>query len=194
MLAHLQAKAGVNDVSAVVAEGSALPFPGRSFDGVIIARLLYLTADWRAILREADRALACAGCLLHEWGNGRSDEEWVQIREQARKLFEGAGLRAPFHPGVRSETEVDQELASLQFAPEGRLDLGPGPVLTIQEFLRRLVEGELSYIWNVPTDIRAQCLPRLRQWAENTFDLERPVPIPEMMYWTIYRRARPNKA
>ena len=113
MLAQLRAKTGDNKVWSVVAEGARLPFPVGHFDAVVIARLLYLTPDWRAILRDAHRVLAIGGCLLHEWGNGQVDEEWVQIREEGWRLFEQAGLRAPFHPGVRSETDVDCELDDL---------------------------------------------------------------------------------
>jgi hypothetical protein len=75
-------------------------------------------ADWRVILREAHRVLAARGCLLHEWDNGQVHEEWVQVREEARRLFEAAGAWAPFHPGVRSETEVDRQRRELQLVSE----------------------------------------------------------------------------
>jgi SAM-dependent methyltransferase len=187
MLAQLRAKAGEQNVLSVAAEGSQLPFLAGRFDAVI-ARLLYLTPDWRAILREAHRVLAGRGCLLHEWGNGQVDEEWVQVREEARRLFEEAGLHAPFHPGVRSETEVDRHLGDLQLSHEGQIELGPGPEITLREFLRRLVEGELSYVWNVPEHVRAKGLPRLQRWSEERFDLERPVPMPRALRWTIHRK------
>src|SRR5262245_57341057 len=160
MLAQLRAKSGGTRVSAVVAEGASLPFPDGHFDVVVVARLLYLTLDWCAILREAHRVLGVRGCLLHEWGNGQVDEDWVQIREEARRLFERAGLREPFHPGVRSEGAIEDELEDIGFVRDGLVELGSGPSTTLREFLRRLVEGELSYIWNVPDDVRADCLPR----------------------------------
>ncbi len=188
MLAQLRAKAADSKVYTVVAEGSQLPFRAEHFDVVVIARLLYLTPDWRRILGEAHRVLAAGGRLLHEWGNGQVDEEWVQIREEARRLFERAGLRAPFHPGVRSETEVDRQIERLRFVRECQLELGRGPAITLREFLRRLVEGELSYIWNVPEHVRTKCLPGLQRWSEQTFDLERPVPMPRELRWTIYRK------
>jgi SAM-dependent methyltransferase len=190
MLMQLRAKAGdSNDkVLAVLAEGSHLPFPSGHFDAVVIARLLYLAPDWRAIVAEAHRVLAVGGRLLHEWGNGRIDEEWVQIREETRSLFEHAGVPAPFHPGVRSEAEVDDELAALSLARDGEVDLGPGPTITLREFLRRLAEGELSYIWNVPEPVRTECLPRVQRWAEQRFDLERTIPMPRELRWAIYRK------
>ena len=188
MLAQLREKAGEHVVWPVMAEGARIPFPDGRFDVVVVARLLYLTPDWRGILQEANRVLAAGGCLLHEWGNGELDEEWVQIREEARRLFEQAGVRAPFHPGVRSEAEVDAELLALRLKLESRLDSGPGPVITLREFLRRLVEGELSYVWSVPEDVRTDCLPRLQQWATERFDFERPVPMPRVLGWTIHRK------
>jgi SAM-dependent methyltransferase len=188
MLAELRAKTGDHKVSSLAAEGAQLPFLAGRFDAVVIARLLYLTPDWRAILRDAHRVLAVGGYLLHEWGNGQADEEWVQIREEARRLFEQAGLRAPFHPGVRSEIEVDGELDDLRLVREVQIEVGPGPVITLREFLCRLVAGELSYIWGVPEDVRAECLPQLQGWSEQKFDLDRPVPMPRELRWTIRRK------
>jgi SAM-dependent methyltransferase len=188
MLAQLQAKRADAAVSTVVAEGAHLPFRSTGFDVVIVARLLYLTPDWRAILHEARRVLAGGGCLLHEWSNGEADEEWVQIREHARRLFEHACLAAPFHPGVRSEAEVDRHLEQLQFVRHGQVVIGPGPEITLREFLRRLVDGELSYVWGVPEHLRAECLPTLQRWSEQTFDLDRPIAMPRQLRWTIHRK------
>jgi SAM-dependent methyltransferase len=188
MLTELRMKAGDTAVLAVAAEAARLPFRDGSFDAIVIARLLYLTVDWRAILGEAHRVLAAGGRMLHEWGNGEADEEWAQIRDELRRLLEAAGLSAPFHPGVRSEAEVDDHLAGLRLRRESQLDLGPGPVSTLREFLRRLVEGELSYVWSVPDDVQTLSLPRLQRWAEQTFDLERPHPMPRCIRWTVYRK------
>ena len=187
MLAQLQEKSA-KTVLTVAAEGAHLPFPTGAFDVVVIARLLYLTVDWRAILDEAHRVLADGGALLHEWGNGQDEEEWVRIREEARRLFLEAGVQAPFHPGVRSEDSVDEYLKQLCFVRDGAIELGPGPATTLREFLRRLVDGELSYIWNVPDDVRADCLPKLQHWSEQTFDLDRPIAVPRRMRWTIFRK------
>ena len=188
MLNELRTKALDAKILTVRAEGASLPFPAASFDAVVIARLLYLTPDWTAMLREAHRVLIAGGRLLHEWGNGQHDEEWVRIREEARRLFEHAGLSAPFHPGARSEKEIDDTLDALHFTREGEVGIGPGQTITLREFLRRLIQGELSYIWDVPQDVRTACLPALERWCERTFDLDRPVPMPRELRWTIYRR------
>lgn len=176
-------------VRVLAAEGARLPFPSRCFDAVVIARLLYLTPDWCTILDEACRVLDAGGCLLHEWGNGEASEPWVMIREEARRLFEDAGVVAPFHPGVRSEADVDRHLATLRMPRVSDVPIGQGQVIPLREFVRRLVDGELSYIWNVPEQARAECLPVLEQWCERMFDLETAIPIPRQLGWTIYRSA-----
>ena len=190
MLEQLKAKAGRERVGTAVAEGAHLPFPAERFDAVVIARLLYLTADWRAILHNAHRTLAAGGCLLHEWGNGEDGEEWVRIRDEARRLFEHAGLPSAFHPGVRSEAEVDEALVHLGMTREADVDIGAGPELTLREFLRRLVDGELSYIWSVPEDVRTRCLPQLTRWAQETFELDRSIAMPRRLRWTVYRKVQ----
>jgi hypothetical protein len=112
----------------------------------------------------------------------------VQIREQARSLFEEAGVSSPFHPGVRSEREVDDAVRMLGFIRTADLPIGPGPTLTLGEFLRRLIDGELSYIWNVPKTVQEQCLPRLKAWSAQRFDLARSISMPSQLCWTVYRK------
>src|SRR5690348_1336242 len=70
MVQALRSKSGGRRVQPIAGHGDELPFaPGR-FQAVVIARLLYLTPDWRRVLREAHRVLIHGGRLLHEWGNG----------------------------------------------------------------------------------------------------------------------------
>jgi len=186
MVETLRTKARGLPIRLIAGEGAQLPFSAGQFDVVVIARVLYLTVDWRGVLREAHRVLRVGGRLLHEWGNGQAEEEWVQIREKARALFEDAGVSSPFHPGVRSEREVDEDLHVLGFVRSADLSVGPGPTLTLAEFLRRLADGEFSYIWNVPKTAQEQCLPRLKAWSERRFDLKRSVSMPRELCWTVY--------
>ena len=177
-------------LSPAIGVGSALPFFDRTFDGVVIARLLYLLSDWRETLDEAVRVLHAGGCLLHEWGNGDADEEWVQIREKARALFEQAGLANPFHPGARDESLIDGRLRDrgITRAAEVR-----GPSITrttMSKFLERVETGECTYTWSVPEEVQRACLPALRAWAAERFDLDREVPAPGEVKWTIYRKGR----
>jgi len=188
MLNELRAKALESQILVVAGEGARLPFAGDSFDGVILARILYLMSDWQVLLRETFDVLKPGGRLFHEWGNGQANEAWVQIREKARALFQHAGIDVPFHPGARTEAEVEDFATKLGFVRSTELPIGPGPLMTLRDFVGRVASGELSYIWNVPKEVQESCLPLLKKWCEGEFDLERPVPIPRELHWRIYQK------
>jgi SAM-dependent methyltransferase len=189
MLNELRRKASERQLEVLAGEGARLPFARNSFDGVILARILYLMSDWQVVLRETFDVLKPGGRLFHVWGNGQADEAWVQIREKARGLFQNAGIDVPFHPGARTEAEVEDFVMKLGLVRSAELPIGPGPSMTLRDFVGRVASGELSYIWNVPKQVQESCLPLLKKWCEETFDLERPVPIPRELHWTIYQKA-----
>lgn len=188
MLNELRCKAPESHVRIVAGEGARLPFARCHFDGVILARILYLMPDWQAVVRQAYDVLKPGGRLFHEWGNGEADEAWVQIREKARALFQDAGIDSPFHPGARTEAEVEHYVTELGFVRSTELEIGPGPIMTLRSFVERVASGELSYIWNVPEPVQKACIPRLKKWCEETFDLDRALPIPRRLSWAIYQK------
>jgi len=188
MLRAARHKAAGMRVRFVTGEGARLPLQAACFDAVVLARILYLMTDWRDVLGEVVRVLKPRGVLLHEWGNGEVDEGWVQIREKARALFEGAGVAAPFHPGARSEARVVDALVELGLRFTRDVHIGPGPSMTLTSFVNRIVDGECSYIWNVPAEVQRQCLPELKAWASERFDLDRAVSLPRDISWKIYQQ------
>ena len=186
MLEEIPKKAPSLSIPRVIGEGAHLPCASASFDAVVIARLLYLVPAWQTLLSEALRVLKPGGRLLHEWSNGDADEEWVQIREKIRAMFEQAGVANPFHPGVRTEDEVERCLAGLGVTRIATERFGSGHPMTVGDFLTRLIEGECSYTWAVPKDVAARCLPELQAWAAARFDLSREVPMPRQIIWRVY--------
>jgi SAM-dependent methyltransferase len=189
MLQATRQKDCAGTVHCVAAEGTRLPFRRNVADAVVVARLLYLVSDWQNLLQEAREVLVQGGALFHEWANGNDDEAWVQVREKARALFQSAGIEAPFHPGARSEAEVDSCLRDLGFTRREQIEGGAGPAVTLADFLTKIESGEFSYIWNVPKDVQDSCLPRLRRWSESMFDLDRPAPMPAELHWVRYEKA-----
>jgi SAM-dependent methyltransferase len=187
MLDELAKKSPSLSIPRVIADGARLPFTSARFDAVVIARLLYLVPEWKQLLNEIRRVLVPGGRLLHEWSNGDADEEWVQIREKIRAMFEHEGVRDPFHPGVRTEEEVEECLSGLGMTRTATERLGNGHLMTVGDFLKRLVDGECSYTWAVPKDIAARSLPELQTWAAARYDLDRVVPMPREIVWRVYR-------
>jgi ubiquinone/menaquinone biosynthesis C-methylase UbiE len=188
MLSELRRKAVGQAVLVVAGEGARLPFPRGFFDAVVVARVLYVMSDWQAVLREAHDALKPGGYILHEWGNGDAQEAWVQVRERLRTLFQEAGVEHPFHPGARTEAEVDAYLEHLDVMRSAVLPGGSGPSLTLRQFIDRIISGEFSYVWDVPSPVRERCLTQLIQWCDDTFDLEQSFPMPSDLQWTLFRK------
>jgi SAM-dependent methyltransferase len=174
MLQVLRRKAATVKVTTVAASAASLPFGNRTFDTVLIARLLYLTPEWQPILVEALRVLAAGGHLLHEWANGTPSEPSVRIKEHLRTLLEEAGVVEPFHPGVRREADVDAFLSArgcaLVDVVEAPLDGG----MPVGDFLHRIEAGEFSYTWSAPTAVKDRCLAALCSWASERFDMNAP--------------------
>jgi SAM-dependent methyltransferase len=189
MLQNLRAKAGAIPIRCVAADGSALPLREHIAGAAVIARLLYLVPNWRALLEAVASVVIKDGLIIHEWGNGTVEEDWVVIREKARSLFEEAGVRPAFHPGARTETEIDEHLNGLGFSRVERVPAGAGPITSISKFLAKIESGEVSYIWNVPEAARNTCLPRLRAWVEERFDVGRSTPMPAALEWSVFRRS-----
>jgi ubiquinone/menaquinone biosynthesis C-methylase UbiE len=184
MLVSLRGKTSAVRVPVVVGDGAQLPIPNAGCDAVVVARLLYLVPDWRRLLDEARRVLKPGGCLLHEWGNGAGSEEWVQIRERARALFEQAGIAEPFHPGARNVTDVDAHLLEHGFETHAVRQFDADVTMTLRQFLDRIVSGECSYTWKVPTNVRQRSLCELVAWAVRTFDLSHVIANP--VVWRIH--------
>jgi SAM-dependent methyltransferase len=189
MLQTMRRKSADAALLAVAAEGARLPLRRRCADAVVMARLLYLVSDWQGLLREAKAVLRPSGTLFHEWGNGDASEAWVQVREKARSLFQEAGVETPFHPGARSEAEVDCCVRDLGFRRTDQIEAGAGPAITLADFLNKIESGEFSYVWDVPRDLQASCLPRLRHWCEGRFDLHQPAAMPAELHWIVYENS-----
>jgi ubiquinone/menaquinone biosynthesis C-methylase UbiE len=47
--------------------------------------------------------------------------------------------------------------------------------------------GPLLHEWGNGSAVRRRCLPALRAWTAERFDLQRAVPFPRDLRWTIYR-------
>lgn len=187
MLRVLRGKAADVQVATVVAGGRALPFGDGRFDVVLIARLLYLVADWREILAEALRVLHPRGRLLHEWAGGMPDEPWVRIRERLRTLLEQAGIAEPFHPGARRESDVDEFLAAAGFVAVETVNAPLDSTLTLSDFLDRIARGDFSYTWNATSEVQRTCLTELNDWVATRFDLQQ-LAFARETAWKVYRR------
>ena len=174
MLHVLRSKAATDLVTAVAASGASLPFDNGTFDAVLVARLLYLTPEWRNILIEALRVLAAGGHLFHEWANGTPSDPSFQIKEHLRILLDEAGIAQSFHPGVRFESDVDTFLSECGCTLVEAIEVPLEGGMQVGDFLRKIEAGEFSYTWSAPASVKERCVAALRSWVSDRFDMSAP--------------------
>ena len=189
MLSKLMEKAGGLSVSTQVVSASDLPFDDNSFDAVSLSRALYLIADWRDVLAEAARVLKPSGAFIHEWGSGSETDVYGLIRSHLRDLLLKAGVKQIFHPGARTETQVERELFARGFETLGAVETGPGLSITPRGFIEKITSRECSYLWDVSDDMAAPAMEKIWDYARSEFgDLDQEIFMPENSWWRVYRR------
>ena len=188
MLSKLMEKASGLSVSTQVVSASALPYTDYHFDAVSVSRALYLIADWRGVLAEAARVLKPGGVFIHEWGSGSETDVYGLIRAHLRDLLLKAGVKQIFHPGARTETQVERELRSRGFETVGAVETGPGLSITPRGFIEKIISRECSYLWDVSEDIAAPAMEKVWDYAAAEFgDLDQEIFMPENSWWRVYR-------
>lgn len=188
MLSQLMKKAGGLNLSTQVVSASKLPFEDNSFDAVSLSRALYLIADWRDVLGEAARTVNPNGVFIHEWGSGSESDVYGLIRGHLRDLLLTAGVKQIFHPGARTEAQVEQELRARGFTAVGAVETGPGLSTTPRGFIDKIVNRECSYLWDVSDDIAAPVMEKIWDYAATEFgDLDQEIFMPENSWWRVYR-------
>jgi SAM-dependent methyltransferase len=160
----------------VRADASMLPFPSAHFDAVLTVHVLHLIPVWRDVLREFKRVLVPGGLYLNvrTWdmvGASVADA----VRTFWRDWLKAHGVDAG-HPGVRSNTELLDELrqlgASLSEVEPVRY---PDPINLRQE-LDHFAARVYSETWDIPDEIFDASMKELRAWAMRKYgDLDREI-------------------
>ena len=188
MLSRLLQKAGGLELSRQVIKAGKLPFADDSYDAVSISRALYLIADWRAVIAEAARVVKPGGVFIHEWGSGSETDVYGLIRGHLRELLLKAGVKQIFHPGARTEAQVETEIFARGFKSVGAVETGPGLSITPRKFIDKIINRECSYLWDVSEDIAAPVMEKVWDYARAKFgDLDQEIFMPENSWWRVYR-------
>jgi ubiquinone/menaquinone biosynthesis C-methylase UbiE len=151
-----------------IADMTALPFASASFDAVVAVHVLHLVPTWRMALDEALRVLRPGAALLlgqdiaaPDAMNHDIQDHWAQI---AREL--GAD---PQRVGARSFAEIVAELRARGLTVTESVLASWNHVAIPREVLDYVEGRTWSQTWNVPDDIFAESVRRLRAWAESSY-------------------------
>lgn len=100
MLAHLAGKLAASGpligvCRMVRADVVALPFTAHLFDAALVASVLYLVPDWRAVVAEVSRVLRPDGALLFVAERSESSPALERFDTRWRETIEATGYRHP---------------------------------------------------------------------------------------------------
>ena len=188
MLARFAAKAATRGGTAptpalVQADGLALPFPGATFDAVLLVQVLSGAPRWRGLLTEARRVLRPEGGLV--LGKATRPPEGVDARMRAQLSVILAELGADANLRGAQREDARAWLAPLarrmMEVTAARWETARSP----RDFLTRHATG--ARFAALPQPIQDEALRRLADWAVTAFgDLDTPLIEPHAFVLDVF--------
>lgn len=185
MLDVLIGKAGgARPFPLVVADATAMPFGGGSFDAAYMRWVLHLVADWRAVVGETVRSVRPGGMLaihLGDYGDGPSD----RIRDRFCAI---AGIDPrPIGLDWGAYPDLDAEMAGRGARGRDLPAIVTGSTWTVEEFMRRIEGNSFSWTWPLEDPVRDRAAAETRAWAEAEFGPLADIPREDFrMRWRAY--------
>jgi ubiquinone/menaquinone biosynthesis C-methylase UbiE len=173
------------------ADASLLPFTAQSFDAVLAVHVLHLIPGWREVIKESRRVTRPGGSLIVGY-EGRSPNSPIsQMREKFDEILLTYGVNRN-RILKRDYSDVDKYM----------LDQGCSDVdcsgaewttrTTLAGDIEKLTQRIWSSTWDIPDDIYAESISKIKTWAADTYgDLRVERGVPHRFVWKIYRWAKP---
>jgi len=146
------------------ADGCALPFSDRVFDGVLLVQIFGGLKRWRALIDEALRVLRPGGALM--LGRTRAPDDGVDARMKRQLDFILSDRATPAEKNnsrAQAEHRLEELAATLDHIDAAHWQATRSP----RDFIDRHADG--ARFGGLPEETRADALNQLAAWAEKTF-------------------------
>jgi ubiquinone/menaquinone biosynthesis C-methylase UbiE len=182
MLATLRSKSP-DALALVQADATRLPFRDDVFGGAVVAHVLHLVSDWRAVVDELCRVVRPGGVLLVT----RSAPPAGVGAEIRRRTRAAAGWTLP--PGrLEDLAALDEFVTSVGGHVTALPDLPTGDAYTAEDDLRYTATNTFSWTWGTDADVLAAAVGEVRDWVTQTYGDPASVAIPPTpISWHRYR-------
>lgn len=161
MMARLRERQRGEPVFPIQGDASALPFPGRSFDAVVIVHVLHLVADAGRVLGEAARVLKARGQLIHCFHN-HENEPRMQALADAWRAHAPGNLHTNYK-------QVQQSLDEAGWRPVQETDYRYPLPTTPGEFVERISKRQWSSTWQFDEETLQPALAAMQEVIETHF-------------------------
>jgi ubiquinone/menaquinone biosynthesis C-methylase UbiE len=184
MLAALHDKSP-GAVPLVQADATRLPFRDGSFGAALVAHVLHLVSDWRAVVGELRRVVKPGGVLLVTRGARRSGKGLhAEITRRARAA---AGWTMP--PGRLDDlAELDEHVRAAGGEATSLPAIPTNDPATADDALRAIETNLMSWTWDITDETRAAAAHEVREWVTQTYGDPASVVIASApVQWRRYR-------
>jgi ubiquinone/menaquinone biosynthesis C-methylase UbiE len=151
-----------------IADMTALPFASATFDAVVAVHVLHLVPEWRMALDEALRVLRPGAALLLGQDIAAPDAMNHDIQDRWAQIVRDLGAD-PQRVGARSFAEIVAELRARGLTVTETVLASWDHIAIPREVLDYVESRTWSQTWNIPDDIFAESIRRLRAWAESSY-------------------------
>jgi SAM-dependent methyltransferase len=189
MLAALRDKSP-GALPLVRADATRLPFRNGSFGGAVVAHVLHLVSDWRAVVGELRRVVRPGGVLLVTRGAQRSGAGLhAEITRRAR-----AAAGWTMEPGRLDDLdELDDHLRAAGGEVTSLPAIPTDDPATADDALRAIETNIMSWTWGFTDETRAAAAHEVREWVIQTYgDPASLVIASAPVQWRRYRLPEPE--
>lgn len=151
----------------VVSDIEQLPFVDHSFDAVVAVHIFHLVDGWEQALQEVVRVLRPGGKLLQCWDTYDASAIGEVVDAHWRKLVQDLG-GSTSRPGV-STSAVKHWLKERGLQTQDELVLTWQQQVIPGRAIDYIAQRYWSSSWQIPDDIFAASIERLRAWAHEYF-------------------------
>lgn len=190
MMGVLRGKLAVRGHAIDLTQANAvwLPFGDETFDVVYAVHVYHLVQSWQAALSDARRVLKPGGSFIVSFHKRQGETPNRKLRRELARLLESYGISTK-RPGSQTEDEILAEMEkwndSLRIVEASRWEQDEVPAVILNELDRQI----FSETWMIPRDVMDKIMPRLRDWAEDTFgDLSRPIATEAEARWLVAQK------
>lgn len=182
MLAALHDKSP-SAIPLVQADATRLPFRDSSFGGAVVAHVLHLVSDWRAVIGELRRVVRPGGVLLATRGAAPSGL-WAEITRRARAV-----ARWTLPPGRLDDLAALDDLVRAAGGQSTKLAvIATDSPRTVEDGLRAIEANTFSWTWDLTDETRAIVAREVREWVTQTYGDPASVVIASApVQWRRYR-------
>jgi len=179
--------AGVRPPDLVQGDANYIPFPAHTFHAVIAVHVFHLIPTWQTVISEARRVLRSGGLLLAGYDWRPPDSPVSLLRRKWREIYQKLG--EPGHTNAGREfDQLISRLKAMGAAAEEVIAAEWSMESTPEEYIRLLENRVYSSTWDIPADLHAQIIARLRRWAAVELGpLDQPFSLPRRFIWQAFR-------